>query len=403
MVYSYVPESPRFLASTKQKYDQSAHVCNQMAESLGLKLMSDANDVAAADNVEGNQSRRKDALLEETGGTNTINIVHSVSMHVIKPLTEDELRQDYASSIPTDNTDISSTLTARLLQILQTFLETLHKLYSPQLLTRTTLPLQAIWLCLSFGTYGITTWINTLFVKIHLENIYFNSFLFALANLPGSIISIMYSDRWGRKQMLVGSLIGAALGLGLFAILVYCGDEGDDNGMEDGSSQSKSNARTYGIVFSACLFQMFSIISWNAIDILTGELFPTRVRSAGMGVCTACGRFGAMFAQFVNARLMMSGDGKGAVASASVLVVAASTLLMGAGMPFFLERDMALGELKDEIAEEPSNRSVTPGCIAKIKGQKDHLSDDEMDREFALRNRGRNEYQSCQEMEAHLL
>ena len=99
----------------------------------------------------------------------------------------------------------------------------------------------------------------------------------------------------------------------------------------------------------------------------------------------------------------MSGDGKGAVASASVLVVAASTLLMGAVMPFFLESDMALGELKDEITEEPSNRSVTLGCIAKIKGEKDHLSDDEMDREFAMRNRGRNEYQSCQEMEARLL
>lgn len=139
------------------------------------------------------------------------------------------------------------------------------------------------------------------------------------------------------------------------------------------------------------------------MDILTGELFPTRVRSAGMGACTACGRFGAMLAQVVNARLLEVGDSEGAVASASVLAVAASSLLIGTGMSLFLEKDMALGELKDEINEEPSNRRVTLGCIAKIKGSKDHLSDDETDIDLGLRSRGRHEYQSCQELGPYLL
>ncbi|KAL7542292.1 hypothetical protein ACHAXR_013393 [Thalassiosira sp. AJA248-18] len=401
MVYFYVPESPRFLASAKQKYGHSAHACNQMVQLLDLKLINDANDGATVDHTGGGHPIVEDALIEETG-TETTHITHS---SMIKPFTEEELRQDYASCISTENTGIySTTLTDRLLRIFHTLHETLQKLYSPQLLTRTTLPLQMIWFSLSFGTYGITTWINTLFVEIHLQNIYFNSFLFALANLPGNFLSIIYSDRWGRKRMLVGSLIGAAGGLAGFATLVYCG-AGDGNGKDGSSSQSDSKARAYGIVLSACIFQMFSIVSWNAIDILTGELFPTRVRSAGMGVCTACGRFGAMFAQFVNARLMMAGGDEGSTASASVLVVAASTLLMGAGMPLFLERDMALGELKDEITEESSsNKSVILGCMSKLKGQKDHLSDDEMDRDCGLRSRGLNEYQSFQnETAAYLL
>jgi hypothetical protein len=179
--------------------------------------------------------------------------------------------------------------------------------------------------------------------------------------------------------MLVGSLIGAAGGLAMFAMLVYCGDK-----------DYLSNARTYGIVLSACIFQMFSIISWNAVDILTGELFPTRVRSGGMGVCTACGRFAAMFAQFVNARLMMAGSDDGV----SVLIVASSTLLVGAVMPIFLD-EMALGELKDDILEAPSTiGSVSLGCISKVNGHKDHKSDEvETIKDFA----GLNEYDSFQE------
>jgi MFS family permease len=398
MVYNYIPESPRFLASTRKKYDTSACVvsrrlpifhscheswrfvthlsdnitnqCNQMAETLGLTPTS-------------SESRR-----EEFDETFTINVpskddrtrLDSFSMHAIQPLTESELRHDHDSSIPAEiNTTSSNYLAARVHMSLNSLKGTLLRLYSPQLLTRTTLPLQTIWFSLSFSSYGITTWINTIFVANHLQNIYFNSFLFALANLPGNVISIVYSDRWGRKRMLVGSLIGAAGGLSAFAMLVYGGDE-----------DFSSKARTYGIVLSACIFQMFSIISWNAIDILTGELFPTRVRSGGMGVCTACGRFAAMFAQFVNAQLMMAGSGNGV----PVLIVASFTLLVGAVMPMYLD-EMALGELKDEILDVPPTIGNVPlGCISREKGHKAHMSDeDETIKDFA----GVNEYESIQE------
>jgi MFS family permease len=98
-------------------------------------------------------------------------------------------------------------------------------------------------------------------VAVHLQNLYFNSFLFALANLPGNILSILYSDKWGRKSMLVGSLLGAASSLGGFAVLVYFGGNAE---------QEQDNAwlRTDAIVLFACAFQMFSIVSWNTIDIM---------------------------------------------------------------------------------------------------------------------------------------
>ena len=210
-------------------------------------------------------------------------------------------------------------------------------------------------------------------------------------------MSILYSDRFGRNRMLVGSLIGAAGGLTGFAFLVHGNGTAAENGEDD---ESKFNARTFGVVCFACIFQMFSIISWNTIDIMTGELFPTSVRSAGMGICTACGRFGAMFAQFVFARLMMAGNGEGEVASVYVLVVAATSLLIGAGMPMFLQRDMTMGHLQDELSEPTSSRFVTLGCISNAS-PKDHLSDDEVDNTAGLQSRSMNEYDSIQAESRH--
>ncbi|KAL3822722.1 hypothetical protein ACHAXA_000987 [Cyclostephanos tholiformis] len=97
-----------------------------------------------------------------------------------------------------------------------------------------------------------------------------------------------------------------------------------------------------------------------------------------------------MFAQFVNAQLMTAGSGNGV----SVLVVASSTLLVGAAMPMFLD-EMAMGELKDEILDVPSIIGNVPlGCMSREKGHKDHMSDeDETIKDFA----GLNEYESFQE------
>lgn len=96
-------------------------------------------------------------------------------------------------------------------------------------------------------------------MAVHLQNLFFNSFLFALANLPGNILSILYSDKWGRKRMLVGSLLGAASSLAGFAMLVYFGGD-----TEEGNTWLRTDA----IVLFACAFQMFSVVSWNSIDII---------------------------------------------------------------------------------------------------------------------------------------
>ncbi|KAK1744893.1 MFS transporter [Skeletonema marinoi] len=188
-----------------------------------------------------------------------------------------------------------------------------------------------------------------------LENVYFNSFLFALSSLPGNIVSMVYSDRYGRKKMLIGSLIGAASGLVVFATTVYAGSRQENDG------QSNTSMQTFVIVLCACAFQAFGTISWNTIDIITAEMFPTNVRSAGMGVCTATGRLGGILSQCINAKLIVD------------------------------DRDMTMEELRDDAIEDSTD------CCCSRK-RKDHLSDEETDMpQLQLQSSRSLEYQSFQQ------
>jgi len=358
MVYNYVPESPRFyLAAEKRDYELAAKTCNQMAMFLNVHL----------------DHEKESTLL---GAAFDHRAVH--------PLTKDELfshhQENVANNFNSSENAHSPTNRAKLNQTINSSVDSLRKLYSSQLLPRTTLPLQLLWFCLSFATYGITTWINTLFVEIQLENIYFNSFLFALSSLPGNIVSMVYSDRYGRKKMLIGSLIGAASGLVVFATTVYAGSRQENDG------QSNTSMQTFVIVLCACAFQAFGTISWNTIDIITAEMFPTNVRSAGMGVCTATGRLGGILSQCVNAKLIVDDTG-----AAWILVVASISLLFGAGMPLVLDRDMTMEELRDDAIEDSTD------CCCSRK-HKDHLSDEETDMpQLQLQSSRSLEYQSFQQ------
>ena len=225
------------------------------------------------------------------------------------------------------------------------------KLYSPGL-RATTLPLQMVWFSLSFGSYGLATWINTLFVEVHLENVYFNALLFALSNLPGNLISGAWMDSWGRSNMLIGSILAAALSLLAFAWYANQGSS-TDSVSQDGEEAQQHSLNTFGIVFSACAFQAFSIVAWNTIDCMSSELFPTTVRSTGMGVCAATGRIGAMLAQLVNGFLVAN--------PVRLLLVASFTLLLGSTTPAWLpaESDLTGQPVHDDVTANDYNALTT--------------------------------------------
>jgi MFS family permease len=245
------------------------------------------------------------------------------------------------------NTYLLSRVITAVHTALQDFVASASLLYTKQLQS-TTLPLQMVWFSLSFGSYGLLTWINTLFVEIHLENVYFNALLFAISNLPGNILSALLLDQIGRTKLLTGSILAASLSLLPFAFVA-------ENVKNSGSH------RTLTIVVSACLFQCFTCAAWNTIDVLTSELFPTSVRSTGMGVCAATGRIGAMVAQFVNGFLVAR--------PFRLLVVSAITLLLGSMTPYFLHVSDPTGQPVRDFANTTQREEVDDESIVMLSSE----------------------------------
>mmetsp|Transcript_16324 Transcript_16324/g.35451 ORF Transcript_16324/g.35451 Transcript_16324/m.35451 type:complete len:316 (-) Transcript_16324:111-1058(-) len=264
-------------------------------------------------------------------------------------LRTEELMQQYPRQ---RRSSIASPSRSNIGRMTSEALQATKGLYHRNLRNGVTVPLQFIWFSLSFGSYGLLTWINSIFVKVHLQDLYFNELLFAAANLPGNILAGGLIDRIGRRLLLTLAMGCSALSLAAFA---YFAKGSDSNGAGgDGS------VNTVMIVLCACSFQAFSIAGWNALDTISGEVFPTSVRSTGMGVCTASGRIGALLAQFVNAALVNQ--------PVLLLSVASATLLVGAASPCLLEGDdMARKGLEDDASEHHCSIVVTHGGVEGTK------------------------------------
>jgi MFS family permease len=141
-------------------------------------------------------------------------------------------------------------------------------IFTNSYLQKITFTLMIIWFTLSFGSYGLTTWITTLFIAIGERNPYQDSFIFALANLPGNMISVLLVDTYGRKRLLFSGMILAGFCSIGFAF---------------------SGKRKDVVVLCAALFNCFSVIGWNSLDILSVEMFPTSARTSAMGFLAGSG------------------------------------------------------------------------------------------------------------------
>jgi MFS transporter, VNT family, synaptic vesicle glycoprotein 2 len=354
LVHALVPESPRFLL-LQGCHDEALSVAHRLAKHLrytGPLLTRDelvyhypaeeggGHRTASADVVDG-VFRDVSEGSESEGNRRESSVVRPFSMEGADGAAMMESNVEYqrrnSRMLQRASVTISTSHNA-LWSAMLDFSTSTSKLYTQQMRS-TTWPLQMVWFSLSFGSYGLMTWINTLFVQVHLENVYFNALLFAASNLPGNILAALLMDKVGRASLLTGSILAASLSLVAFAYVAA--HQASDSGTSDGDN-STFHATTISaswIVFAACSFQCFTIASWAAIDVLTSELFPTSIRSTGMGVCTATGRVGAMMAQFVNGALISS--------PVRLLLTAAGALFIGAVTPVFLPADQSGRPVQD--------------------------------------------------------
>ncbi|NXJ86440.1 SV2A protein, partial [Trogon melanurus] len=102
--------------------------------------------------------------------------------------------------------------------------------------------------------------------------IYFVSFLGTLAVLPGNIVSALLMDKIGRLRMLAGSSVMSCVSCFFLSF---------------GNSES-------AMIALLCLFGGVSIASWNALDVLTVELYPSDKRTTAFGFLNALCKLAAV-------------------------------------------------------------------------------------------------------------
>ena len=151
-------------------------------------------------------------------------------------------------------------------------------------LLRATLMLSAVWFLLSLAYYGIFTWLPGIFAAqgFTFLRTYENTFILALAQLPGYFSAAWLVERWGRKRTLAAYLVGGALFTYAFAV-----------------------ATSLPVILAAAIMMsFFALGAWGCLYAYTPELYPTTVRASGMGWASAVARMAGIVAPLLSARLL---------------------------------------------------------------------------------------------------
>ncbi|XP_068595671.1 synaptic vesicle glycoprotein 2B [Brachionichthys hirsutus] len=187
------------------------------------------------------------------------------------------------------------------------------------------LVLLVIFYCISFGYYGLWMWFPELFQRledggspcanvsrsssVHNHScypvntaVYMEGFFIASSNLPGNIFSILLMDTIGGKALLACSLLLSSLSV----FLIYT-----------------VKTKLQSLIMS-CVFGGVSVITWNALDVVGTELYPTHLRSTALGFFTGVGRVAAIMGNIAFGELVDT--------NCAVPILLVSLLLLAGGL-----------------------------------------------------------------------
>jgi putative MFS transporter len=149
---------------------------------------------------------------------------------------------------------------------------------------RTTLLLWLIWFTISLGYYGVFTWLPSYFRLKGMETlpVYQNTFLLALAQLPGYFSAAYLVERIGRRWTLAGYMVASGLFTYLFAL---------------------ANSLPF-LVGMGVWMSFFALGAWGALYAYTPEAYPTTLRTTGIGAASGMTRIAGAIAPSLGAALM---------------------------------------------------------------------------------------------------
>ncbi|BFH61973.1 MFS transporter [Paenibacillus azoreducens] len=145
--------------------------------------------------------------------------------------------------------------------------------------SRTTLMLWILWFTVVFSYYGMFLWLPSVMTMkgFSLIKSFEYVLIMTLAQLPGYFTAAYFIEKFGRKFVMITYLILTAASAAWF-----------------GSAESAGMLMAAGICLS-----FFNLGAWGGLYAYTPELYPTSVRSTGVGLATSVGRIGGVIAPFL--------------------------------------------------------------------------------------------------------
>ena len=151
-------------------------------------------------------------------------------------------------------------------------------------LARRSVLLGLTWFGLSLGYYGIFSWLPSYLRAqgMDLGMVYRTTLLLALAQLPGYLLAAYLVEKAGRRATLTGFLAVSAVGVYLFL-----------------------GAGTPGAVLGTSMLLSAAMLgAWGALYAYTPELFPTPLRTTGMGLVSGVARLASVLSPSIGAMLL---------------------------------------------------------------------------------------------------
>ncbi|MCY7487856.1 MULTISPECIES: MFS transporter [Paenibacillus] len=144
---------------------------------------------------------------------------------------------------------------------------------------RSTIMLWVLWFTVVFSYYGMFLWLPSVMVLkgFSLVKSFEYVLIMTLAQLPGYFTAAYFIEKFGRKFVLVVYLVLTAASAAWFG-----------------------SATTEGMLIAAgiCL-SFFNLGAWGGMYAYTPELYPTKVRSTGVGLAASFGRVGGIIAPYL--------------------------------------------------------------------------------------------------------
>lgn len=144
---------------------------------------------------------------------------------------------------------------------------------------KSTIALWILWFIVVFSYYGIFLWLPSVMVLkgFSLVKSFQYVLIMTLAQLPGYFTAAYFIEKFGRKFVLVSYLLLTA-----FSAIWF------------------SSASTETMLIAAGIsLSFFNLGAWGAMYAYTPELYPTSVRSTGVGLAASFGRVGGIIGPYL--------------------------------------------------------------------------------------------------------